>query len=228
MIRTPVTDPDQATFWNGRYASEGYLFGTQPNAFLAKEAYRLAPGSKVLAIADGEGRNSVFLAQHGHDVVATDISEVAIEKARTLASRRGVAVDYRLVDVADWNWPVGAFDAMVGIFIQFAGPALRRRMFAGFCQALKPGGILLLHGYREEQLGYGTGGPPTVENLYTEQVLRGAFTGFEIERLASYDAEIEEGTGHSGKSALIDLIARKRSDVAAAAETATGLDGGQS
>ncbi|OWQ96346.1 class I SAM-dependent methyltransferase [Sphingopyxis witflariensis] len=126
-----MTEPDQATFWNERYASEKYLFGTQPNAFLAREAHRLTPGSKILAIADGEGRNSVFLAQHGHDVVATDISELAINKARSLAKRRGVAVEYRLVDLTGWDWPEETFDAVIGIFIQFAGPALRTRMLGG-------------------------------------------------------------------------------------------------
>src|SRR3546814_15076805 len=85
-----MAEPDQAAFWNARYAANEYLFGTQPNAFLARESHRLAPGSKVLAIADGEGRNSVFLAQHGHRVVATDVSEIALDKARRLAERRGV------------------------------------------------------------------------------------------------------------------------------------------
>lgn len=206
-----MAEPDQAAFWNERYAADEYLFGTQPNAFLAREAHRLTPGSKVLAIADGEGRNSVFLAQHGHRVLATDVSEMALDKARNLAERRGVEVEYRQVDLAAWDWPEETFDAVVGIFIQFAGPALRREMFDGFRQALRPGGILLLHGYRKDQLDYGTGGPPTVENLYTEQSLLDAFADWDIEHIGSYDAEIEEGTGHSGMSALIDLIARKKS-----------------
>ncbi|QFI62070.1 class I SAM-dependent methyltransferase [Qipengyuania flava] len=204
-----MAEPDQAAFWNERYAPDDYLFGTKPNAFLAREANRLTPGSKVLAIADGEGRNSVFLAQNGHSVVATDISRVAIDKARRLAKERGVDVDFRLADLTDWDWPEEAFDAVIAIFIQFAGPRLRNRMFDDLCRTLKPGGILLLEGYREEQLGYGTGGPQAIENLYSEQLLDAAFADWHIEVLASYDAEIEEGTGHSGKSALIDLVARK-------------------
>src|SRR3546814_454930 len=188
-----------------------FPYTTLFRSFLARESHRLAPGSKVLAIADGEGRNSVFLAQHGHLVVATDVSEIALDKARRLAERRGVEVGYREVDLTAWDWPEETFDAVVAIFIQFVGPAFRREMFDGFRQALKPGGILLLHGYREEQLDYATGGPSTVENLYTEQSLLDAFADWNIEHLVSYDAEIEEGTGHSGKSALIDLIARKNS-----------------
>ncbi|MAO03327.1 MAG: SAM-dependent methyltransferase [Citromicrobium sp.] len=205
-----MAEPDQAAFWDERYATDEYLFGTAPNAFLAREVHRLPPGSKVLAVADGEGRNSVFLAQHGHRVVATDISERALDKARALAERRAVEVEYRQANLAEWQWPAEAFDAVVGIFIQFAGPELREDIFDGIHRSLKPGGLLLLEGYREEQLAYGTGGPPNIENLYTEDGLRRAFSTWEIELLDAYDAEIEEGIGHSGKSALIDLIARKR------------------
>ena len=205
-----MAEVDQAAFWDDRYAKGEYLFGTAPNAFLAREVHRLPPGSKVLAVADGEGRNSVFLAQHGHRVVATDVSERAIAKARALAERRGVEVEYRQANLAKWEWPVEAFDAVVGIFIQFAGPELRADIFSGIHRSLKPGGLLLLEGYREEQLAFATGGPPNIANLYTEDGLRRAFSDWEIELLDAYDAEIEEGTGHSGMSALIDLIARKR------------------
>lgn len=204
-----MADPEQVGVWNERYAAEEYLFGTQPNAFLARAVHRLDPGSKVLAIADGEGRNSVFLAQHGHQVIATDISERALYKARRLAQRRGVDIDYRLVDLANWDWPQEEFDAVVGIFIQFAGPDLRASMFHNIACTLKPGGLLLLEGYREEQLDYGTGGPPILENLYNEEMLRHAFPGWKIDLLSAHDTVIEEGTGHSGRSALIDFIARK-------------------
>ena len=205
-----MAKPDQAAFWDERYATDDYLFGTAPNAFLAREVHRLTPGSKVLAVADSEGRNSVFLAQHGHRVVATDVSERALDKAQTLAERRGFEVEYRQVDLAEWEWPEEVFIAVIGIFIQFAGPDLREDIFDGIHRSLKPGGLLLLEGYREEQLAFGTGGPPNIDNLYTEDGLRRAFSKWEIESLDSYDVEIEEGSGHSGKSALIDLIARKR------------------
>lgn len=204
-----MPNPDQADFWNERYSNEDYLFGTQPNAFLVREAHRLAPKSKILTVADGEGRNSVFLAQHGHQVVATDISERALDKARGLARRREVEIDFRMADLTAWDWPYEKFDAVVAIFIQFGGKETRRSMFSGFAKTLKPDGLLLLEGYRPEQVEYGTGGPPVTENLYTEAMLREAFTDWEIEHLSSYDAEISEGTGHAGISALIDLVARK-------------------
>lgn len=204
-----MADAAQAAFWDERYASEDYLFGTAPNAFLSREAHRLAPGSRVLALADGEGRNGVFLAGLGHRVVATDISPRAIEKARRLAAQSGVVLDHQLVDLADWDWPPEAFDAVVGIFIQFAGAELRRRIFDGVRRTLRPGGLFLLQGYRQEQLAYGTGGPPDLDNLYTEAMLGQDFAAWEIAHLRAHDSEIREGTGHSGPSALIDLVARK-------------------
>jgi len=205
-----MAEPDQAAFWNERYASDEYLFGVKPNAFLAREVHRFAPNSNILAVADGEGRNSVFLAERGHCVLATDVSEKALEKAQRLAEQRGVDVAYQRADLATWQWPEAAFDSVVGIFIQFAGPELREAIFDGIHRSLKPGGIFLLEGYREEQLHYATGGPSKIDNLYSHDYLQRAFSAWDIELIRSYDAEIDEGAGHSGKSALIDLIARKR------------------
>jgi SAM-dependent methyltransferase len=132
-----------------------------------------------------------------------------VAKARALAARHGVEVDARLADLETWDWPVEAFDVVVGVFLQFAPPDMRDRLFERMKQALKPGGLLLLEGYRPEQLAYGTGGPGQVENLYTEALLRDAFADMEVVSLAGYDAEIAEGSGHVGPSALIDLVVRK-------------------
>jgi len=196
--------------WNKRYSQPGFLFGTDPARFLAENADYLIPGQKALAIADGEGRNSVFMAEKGLDVTATDGSEVAIDKARGLAAARSVTVDYQLADLESWTWPEDAYDLVVAIFIQFAAPAFRDRIFQGMKKALKPGGVLMLHGYRPKQLEYGTGGPPIAENMYEVDLLQDAFGDMEILRLEAYDRAVDEGRGHSGMSALIDLIARKR------------------
>lgn len=196
--------------WDERYAgAKGYLFGTEPADFLTANAAFLNPGARALAVADGEGRNSVWLAGQGLFVTAMEKSPVAIEKARALALARGVEVDFREADIADWDWTPNAHDLVVAVFIQFMGPGLRDRVFAGMKRTLKPGGVLMLHGYTPRQLDYGTGGPRQVENLYTEELLADRFGDFAIERLAAYDAEVDEGEGHSGRSALIDLIARK-------------------
>lgn len=200
---------DHRTQWNDRFSADHYIFGTEPNQFLTEQAHRLAPGASVLAVADGEGRNGVWLTQQGHKVTAIDISEIGQEKAAKLAAERGVTLDLRLVDVANWDWPENAFDAVVAIFIQFADPAMRSRIFEGMKRATKPGGLVLLQGYRPEQLAYATGGPKAIDNLYTEALLRDAFAGWTIEHLASHDSEVDEGPGHSGLSALIDIVARK-------------------
>lgn len=195
--------------WDRRYAGDDYVFGTAPNAFLASEADRLAAGTSALAVADGEGRNGVWLAERGLDVLSVDASAVALAKARRLAESRGVRISTELVDLTAWDWPAEAFDAVVAIFIQFVGPAGREAIFAGMRRALKPGGLLLLQGYRPEQLAYGTGGPKAIENLYTRDLLERAFGDFEILSLREHDDEVQEGSGHSGRSALIDLVARK-------------------
>ena len=196
--------------WDERYSVDGYLFGTEPADFLVANAHFLAPGSRVLAVADGEGRNSVYLAQNGHDVSAMDASPVAVAKARQLAADRGVEIDFRIADILTWDWTPDAHDAVVAIFIQFLSPELRPDVFEGLQRTLRRGGRLLLHGYRPEQVALGTGGPPDPTFMYTEEFLRDSFGGMDIERLESYDTEIDEGAGHVGQSALIDLVATKR------------------
>lgn len=195
--------------WDERFATPDYLFGTEPADFLIREGGRIPAGARVLAVADGEGRNSVWLARQGHDVVAMDSSAVGLEKARRLADEAGVKVAFREADIARWEWTPEAFDAVVAIFIQFADPALRDEIFSGMARTLKPGGLLLLHGYARRQVDYGTGGPPARENMYALPMLHEAFPGWEILREADFDKEIHEGRGHSGISGLIDFVARK-------------------
>lgn len=203
--------PDYEAFWTARYrdAGDDYLFGTAPNKFLAEQVEYFAAGVSVLSVADGEGRNSVWLAEQGCAVTATEISSVVLEKAARLAHGRHVTVDFVQADVFNWNWPQAEFDAVVGIFIQFAGPAERPRQLAGMKQAVKPGGVLLLQGYTPKQLEFGTGGPSAVENLYTEALLRELFADWEIVLLREHEDTVTEGTAHAGRSALIDLVARK-------------------
>jgi len=196
--------------WDKRFAQPGYLFGTEPARFLRDNSQYLKPGSRAIAVADGEGRNSVFLASRGLNVVAMDGSPVAVEKARALAQERGVEVDFNVSDISDWDWAPAAYDLVVAVFIQFTGPQGRDQVFAGIKRTLKPGGILMLHGYTVEQLQHGTGGPPFKENLYTLPILERAFADMDILRLEAYERDVDEGRGHSGRSALVDLIARKR------------------
>lgn len=206
---------NQETTWSNRYrdAGEQYLFGTEPNRFLAHRAALFQNGGNALSVADGEGRNSVWLAEQGLDVTAIEISAVGIEKARRLAAGRKVDVRFVLADMLSSGWPPAelheAFDWVVGIFIQFVGPEDRARQFSVIRQLVRPGGRILLQGYTPKQLDYRTGGPSAVENLYTAAMLRDAFSDWEIEELVEYEDDISEGLGHKGRSALIGLIARK-------------------
>jgi cyclopropane fatty-acyl-phospholipid synthase-like methyltransferase len=193
--------------WNNRFSAETYLFGTAPNTFLASQQNRLTAGQRVLSLADGEGRNGVYMAQQGCDVLAVDFSAVALAKSQKLAAERQVKIETREVDHNSWSPDADTFDLVAAIFIQFAGPDLRTKVFDDIKQALKPGGMILMQGYRPEQIEYGTGGPPNRENMYTEDLLRSAFDDFEILELNVHDSEINEGPGHDGISALIDMVA---------------------
>ncbi len=202
--------------WDDRYAGSDYLFGTEANQFLVACRDLLGgpdlTATRVLCVADGEGRNSVWLAGQGCRVDAFDPSAVAVAKARRLAAERGVSVDYSVADADSWPWPEEAYDVVAAIFIQFADPALRVRIYDRIARALRPGGLLLLEGYSVDQLQYGTGGPRSPGHLYTEEQLRAELGAFEIERLRLHHAAVEEGPGHSGMSALADVVARRRSD----------------
>jgi SAM-dependent methyltransferase len=206
---TDKTFPDPAGTWNQRFENPDYIFGLEPNEFLREQAANLAPAGRVLCVADGEGRNSVWLARQGMRVDAFDISEVGVSKARKLAAQAQVDVNFSVADCDRWAWPVDAYDAVAAIFVQFADPAMRERLFAHIVRALRPCGLLVLQGYAPKQLEYKTGGPPILSHLYTPELLRSAFAALEVIELREYEAHLTEGTQHHGRSALIGLLARK-------------------
>ena len=196
--------------WNERFAAtEAYVFGTAPNGFLAACRDRLPKTGRALAIADGEGRNGVFLAECGLDVVSVDFSPAAQAKAQALAAARGVTITTVTADLLAWDWPEGSFDVVAAIFFQFVGPQGRDLLFERIRRALKPGGLLILEGYRPEQIANGTGGPKTPENMYTRALLEDRFADFLDREIAEHDLVLDEGEGHSGMSAVIDLVGRR-------------------
>jgi cyclopropane fatty-acyl-phospholipid synthase-like methyltransferase len=195
--------------WDARFSSNEYIFGTEPNVWLAQHADLLKPGMRVLAVADGEGRNSVWLAKQGLQVDAFDISPVGIEKAKKLAQQQGVDINFSIHRVEDYPWTTGNYDAVVAIFIQFADPDTRATLFKRMKSALKPDGVILLQGYTPKQLEYKTGGPPNLSHLYTEESLQDAFGDLDISELNAYEQVLTEGTQHHGQSALIGLVARR-------------------
>jgi SAM-dependent methyltransferase len=195
--------------WQGRYSSPDYLFGKEPNYFLASCKPLLPRSGKVLSVADGEARNGVWLAEQGLDVTSIDFSEAAQVKAAALAKERGVKINLIHTDVHAWSYPADAFDVVVEIFTQFSAPSDRAQKWAGMRKALKTGGLLILQGYTPKQLDYGTGGPKELENLYTRDLLEKTFGDFHDVKFVEEELEMHEGAGHGGMSAVIGLTARK-------------------
>ncbi|HZD89743.1 MAG TPA: class I SAM-dependent methyltransferase [Pseudolabrys sp.] len=204
-----MTDNPDLARWQERFSTPGYLFGKAPNEFLKASARLLPKSGRALAIADGEGRNGVFLAEQGLDVTSVDFSPLAQDKARALAAERGARLTFVQADIVEWDWPAERFDVVVGIFFQFAAPPEREKIFAGIKKTLKPGGLLLLEGYGPKQLEYKTGGPSDLDRLYTRALLEKAFADFASVEVREYDEELKEGARHCGMSALVDLVGRK-------------------
>ena len=202
-------DSSEYERWEGRYRKPDYAFGKEPNYFLAACRTLLPRSGKVLAVADGEGRNGIWLAEQGLDVLSLDFSPAAQEKARALAKQRGVSLTIASADVHTWDYPEAVFDVVVEIFTQFSSPAERAKKWAGMRKALKPGGLLIIQGYTPKQLQYGTGGPKQVENLYTRAMLEAAFGDLRDVTIVEEELEIHEGTSHGGMSAVINLTARR-------------------
>ena len=195
--------------WEARYAVPEYAFGKAPNEFLASCKPLLPRSGRVLAVADGEGRNGVWLAEQGLDVLSIDFSPSAQKKARALAAERNAKVTFQQADIHGWNYPDAAFDVVVEIFTQFSSPDERTQKWAGMRRALKSGGLLIIQGYTPKQLEYGTGGPKQIENLYTRALLESAFGDFRNLKITEEEREIHEGTSHGGMSAMIGLTAIK-------------------
>jgi cyclopropane fatty-acyl-phospholipid synthase-like methyltransferase len=205
MAEPPISEKER---WEARFRAPDYIFGKEPNAFLKAQARRLPATGTALSVADGEGRNGVWLAEQGLDVLTIDYSSAALAKAQALAAERRVRLRTEVTDVFTWRWPADAFDVIAAIFI-FAAPAQRSAFFAHLKGSLRPGGLLLMQGYRPEQLKYRTGGPPDVGRLLTRAILEQGFDDMSELDIREHDSTISEGTAHVGMSALIELVAKK-------------------
>jgi ubiquinone/menaquinone biosynthesis C-methylase UbiE len=206
----PMGFSDATQFWNERFDKEEFIFGKDPNEYLVEQSQKyLKPGNKVLCIADGEGRNGVWLAKQQMQVIGFDASDVALAKAKQFAKDNQVEVDYTFSDTDSFAWDANTYDAVIGIFIQFADPVMRERIFQKTYEALKLGGLFILQGYTPKQLVYKTGGPSLIEHFYTEELIRDLAKDFEILELVSYEKELSEGPRHTGMSALLGLVAKK-------------------
>ncbi|MEB3204119.1 MAG: methyltransferase domain-containing protein [Candidatus Sericytochromatia bacterium] len=191
--------------WDARYAGETYFYGTEPNTFLVEQAWRFAPGSRLLCLAEGEGRNAVWLAGLGHRVTAVDSSAGGLRKAERLAADRGVHVDWLEADLAVWPMGDAAWDGVVSIWAHVL-PELRQGVDAAIRAAVRPGGLLVLEHYHPRQLAYGTGGPPDARMMATLEALHAAFPGWHAHHAVERDRDVREGKGHHGLSHVTQVV----------------------
>jgi len=193
--------------WDERYTDPDYVYGTEPNEYLASVIDRI-PRGKVLCLCEGEGRNATWLAQQGCDVTAVDASKVGLRKARDLAAARGVEIDTVVSDLAHFDIEPDAWDAIVSIFCHVP-PELRARLHRQCVGGLRPGGVLVLEAYTPRQIEYGTGGPPTAELTMHLQALEAELAGLEFLYARELDRDVVEGKFHTGLGAVVQILARK-------------------
>jgi SAM-dependent methyltransferase len=193
--------------WNSRYSEPGFAYGTEPNDFLSAQLAEL-PRGKTLCVAEGEGRNAVFLARHGHEVIAVDSSSVAMLKAGKLAKDSGVNITTITCDLAEFSIEVESLDAVISIFCHLP-PAMRRALHSRIVAGLKPGGALLLEAYTPAQLAHGTGGPADASMTMTLQQLEHELQGLDFEIARELERDVIEGKYHTGTGAVVQVLARK-------------------
>jgi hypothetical protein len=196
------------TDWDARYAEPGWAFGTEPNDFLRDHAQHI-PRGRVLCVAEGEGRNAVWLAGRGYDVTGVDSSSTGLEKAKALASERGVSITTVVADLESYVIEPDAWQGIVSIFAHVP-TELRRRVHAAVVAGLAPGGVLLLEAYRPDQIGRGTGGPREDDRMVNLERLRNEVGALEWLVAREMEREVIEGHRHSGVSSVVQLVARKR------------------
>jgi len=194
-------------FWNNRYATPHFVYGEAPNAFVAEMASQISAGP-VLCLAEGEGRNAVHLATLGHRVMAVDQSEAGLAKARQLAVARGVEIETVLADLENFTIEPGAWSGIIATFAHLP-PPLRRRIHAQVVTGLRPGGVFILEAYTPAQLAFDTGGPKNPELLMTLAGLRDELAGLELLAGREIEREIIEGDGHTGRGAVVQILARR-------------------
>lgn len=193
--------------WDARYREPGFAYGTEPNDFLREVAGRIPPGP-VLCLAEGEGRNAVWLAGLGHEVVAVDSSRVGLAKAARLAAERGVALTTIPADLAEYAIEPGAWAGIVAIFAHLP-PPVRARMHRGAVAGLRPGGVFVLEAYAPRQLEFGTGGPQAPELLMSLADLRAELAGLELLIARETERDVVEGRCHTGRAAVVQVLARR-------------------
>jgi SAM-dependent methyltransferase len=198
--------------WDARYNSAEYVFGKEPNEFLKSQAAHIPAGGRVLCLGEGEGRNAVFLAKQGFSVVAVDVSKVGLNKTQRLASESGVTVETICADLSDFKIDTGAWDGVISIWCHLPSE-LRKRVHTASLRGLKVGGVFILEAYRPEQMALGTGGPKNPDMLYSLDDLKNDLQGMNLLLSKTPERDVQEGEGHSGNSAVVQIVARKEGEL---------------
>lgn len=205
-----------AAIWDARYGSAAdapFYYGTAPNAFLREHEPRLPRGARVLCLAEGEGRNAVYLARQGHAVASVDLSPVGVAKTLALASQHGVAVAAAVGDLASFVIEPARFDAIVSIWAHVPRE-LRRAVHQSVVAGLRPGGVFIFEAYHPRQLGKvaagsARGGPSAEDLLATAGDVAAELAGLALIVGEEVDREVREGEGHWGVSACTRVVATK-------------------
>lgn len=193
--------------WDERYSSEDYAYGTKPNKFLEENVNQI-PKGRVLSLAEGEGRNAVFLAKQGYSVTAVDGSLVGLKKARKLAEKNGVVVEFVHADLTDYDLGENEWDGIVSIFFPLPS-SLRKQLYKKVQAGLKRGGVFLLEAYTPAQLKHGTGGGNSEDVMQSEESLRLELAGLKFRHLIELERNVIEGSYHTGLGAVVQAIASK-------------------
>ena len=190
--------------WDERYSAEGYAYGTEPNQFLA-ENFDHIPKGKVLSLAEGEGRNAVFLAKHGYSVTAVDGSIVGLNKAKKLAEENGVTIETVHADLADFDLGENRWDGIISIFVPLPS-SLRKQLYKKIESALKPNGVFLIEAYTPDQISHGTGGGNSADTMQTKESLTLELPRLKFTHLIELEREIIEGTYHTGIGSVVQAV----------------------
>lgn len=202
-----MNNPNQ--FWDNRYAETAYAYGTQPNVYFRQQLDTLVQPGRLLLLAEGEGRNAVYAAQQGWQVTAVDFSPNGREKALALAREHGVTFEYIVQDIAEFDFSTpGTWDAIALIYAHFP-PALRTAVHQKCAEALAPGGKIIIEAFHERQLGNTSGGPQTVELLFSKALLEREFAGLEALEITEQSVVLEEGQFHAGPAEVVRAFFEK-------------------
>ena len=194
--------------WDDRYNREEYYYGTEPNDYLRETAKLIRPGGAVLCLAEGEGRNAVFLAKLGYHVTAVDFSAIALSKLEKLAVESGVQVQTVCRDLTEFEFGEGLWDGIVSIWCHLPSP-LRIQVHNKLIHGLKVGGIYIYEAYTPDQIPLATGGPKDPDMMPTAQILMQELKGLQFHKLQELRREIHEGLGHNGLSAVVQVLGKR-------------------